>query len=142
MNTKDRFGCVLSGFAIWAAATLVYRMAGLYFFETSTAGYWVNVIISGILCATVPLGLMKWWCIEQKDWLQGAICFALPGMLCEIPILYSFSELMSNMQPETAGRYAAYLFGSYSSLIGFAGLMSTKASSLSTSKTRFISTER
>jgi Family of unknown function (DUF5367) len=47
------------------------------------------------------LRLMKGQHIDQKDWLQGAICLALPGMLCEIPIFYSFSDLMSNMQPQT-----------------------------------------
>ncbi len=128
MNTKDRIGFVLLGFVIWVAATSVYRMAGSYFFEGSSAQYWLNVIVTGILYSAVSLGLMKWRRIEQKDWLQGAICIALPGMLGEIPILAGFSELMSNMQPATAGRYAAFLFCGYASLIGFAWLMSTKVS--------------
>ncbi len=131
MNTKDRVGFVLLGFVVWATATLVYRMNGSYFFEGSTAGYWLNMVATGILCAAVPLVLAKWRCIEQKDWLQVAICLALPGMLGEIPMLANFSDLMSNMQPETAGRYAAFLFGCYSSLIGFAWLMTTRASSRS-----------
>jgi len=88
------------------------------------------VIVTGILYSAVSLGLMKLLRIEQKDWLQGAICIALPGMLGEIPILASFSELMISMQPETAGRYAAFLFGGYSSLIISAWLMSTKATSV------------
>lgn len=138
MNTKDRIGFVLLGFVIWAAATSVYRMVGSYFFEGSSAQYWLNVIVTGILYSAVSFGLMKWRCIEQKDWLQGAICMALPGMLGEIPILAGFSELMSNMQPETAGRYAAFLFGGYSSLIGFAWLMSTKANSRLASDEQFI----
>jgi hypothetical protein len=138
MNTKDRIGFVLLGFVIWAAGTSVYRMAGSYFFEGSSAAYWLNVIVTGILYSVVSLGLMKWRRIEQKDWLQGAICMALPGMLGEIPILAGFSELMSNMQPETAGRYAAFLFGGYSSLIGFAWLMSTKANLRLASDKQFI----
>ncbi|MDM9382684.1 DUF5367 family protein [Chlorogloeopsis sp. ULAP01] len=127
MNTKDRISFVFLGFIIWVAGTLVYRMAGSYFFEGSSIEYWINVIITGILYSAVSLGLMKGWRIEQKDWLQAAICIALPGMLGEIPILSSFSDLMSNMQPATAGRYAAFLFGGYSSLISFAWLMSAKA---------------
>lgn len=140
MNTKDRIGFFLFGCVIWLVGTLVYRMAGSYFFEGSAAGYWLNVIVTGMLYAAGSLGLMKWRRIEQKDWLQGAICIALPGMLGEIPILADFSGLMSNMQPETAGRYAAFLFGGYSSLIGFAWLMSTKASSRTASDKQFIST--
>lgn len=128
MNTKDRISFVLLGFVIWVLGTLVYRLAGSYFFEGSVAEYWLNVIVTGMLYAAASLGLMKWRHIEQKDWLQGAICIALPGMLGEIPILADFSGLMSNMHPETAGRYAAFLFGGYSSLIGFAWLISTKAS--------------
>jgi Family of unknown function (DUF5367) len=142
MNTKDRVGFVLLGFVVWAAATLVFRMTGSYFFEGAAAGYWLNAIATGILYAAVSLGLMKWWKIKQKDWLQGAICIALPGMLGEIPILADFSGLMSNMQPETAGRYAAFLFGGYSSLIGASWLMSAKAISQSGSDPQLISTEQ
>jgi Family of unknown function (DUF5367) len=142
MNTKDRVSFLLIGFVIWAAATSVYRLAGSFFFESSAAEYWLNMIVSVILCAVVPLGLLKWRGIQQKDWLQGAICMALPGMLSEVPILFGFSELMNNMQPETAGRYAAYLFGCYSSLIGSAWLMSTKATLQSISDAQFIKTEQ
>jgi hypothetical protein len=99
-------------------------MTDSYFFEGAAAGYWLNVIITGILYAAVSLGWMQWRKIKQKDWLEGAICITLPRMLGEIPILADFSGLMRNMQPETAGRYAAFLFGGYSSLIGVSWLMS------------------
>ena len=133
MSTKNKVVFISLGFAIWVAGTSVYRMTGSSFFEVSAAGYWLNVIFTGILYAVVSLGLMKWRKIEQKDWLQGAICIALPGMLGEIPILAGFSEFMSNMQPETAGRYAAFLFGGYSTLIGAAWFMSANAISQSIS---------
>lgn len=135
MSIKDRLGFISLGFVIWAAGTSVYRVTGSSFFEGSTAGYWLNVIFIDILYAVVSLGLMKWRKIKQEDWLQGAICIALPGMLGEIPILAGFTELMSNMQPETAGRYAAFLFGGYSTLIGAAWFVSAKASSRSISET-------
>lgn len=127
MNTKDQISFVLVGFVIWGAGTLVYRLFGSYLFEGSSAEYWLNTIVTGILCSAVFLGLMKLRRIEPKDWLQGAICIALPGMVGEIPILAGFGELMSNMQPQTAGRYAAFLFACYSCLIISAGVMSTKA---------------
>ncbi|MDJ0534471.1 MAG: DUF5367 family protein [Xenococcaceae cyanobacterium MO_207.B15] len=126
MNTKKRISLLLFGFFIWVVGTVVYRMVGSYLFEASVTEYWLNVIVTGILYSALCLGLMKWHNLEQKDWLQGAICLALPGMLGEIPILSSFSELMSNMQPETAGRYAAFLFGGYGALIGFAWLISVR----------------
>ncbi|MDJ0598210.1 MAG: DUF5367 domain-containing protein [Crocosphaera sp.] len=129
MSRKGKFGFIALGFVIWATGTLVYRIIGSFFFEVSAIGYWLNLILTSLLCAVVSLGLMKWWKIEQKDWLQGAICIALPGMLSEIPILASFSELMSNMQPATAGRYAAFLFACYSIVIGAAWFMSAKATS-------------
>lgn len=138
MSTKNKVVFISLGFAIWVAGTSVYRMTGSSFFEGSAAGYWLNVIFTGILYALVSLGLMKWRKIEQKDWLQGAICIALPGMLGEIPILAGFSEFMSNMQPETAGRYAAFLFGGYSTLIGTAWFMSANA----ISETRFVGTKQ
>jgi Family of unknown function (DUF5367) len=142
MNTRDRVTFVLIGLAIWAAATTVYRLAGSSFFERSTTEYWLNLIVSVTLCAVVPFGLLKWRRVEQKDWLQGAICMALPGMLSEIPILFSFSDLMSNMQPATAGRYAAYLFGCYSSLIASGWLMSSNTSMRSAADAQFPRTEQ
>ena len=130
MNTKTSLGLVLIGFIIWLTGTLLFHEFGLYFFECSAVEYWFNLISTGVLCAGVSGGLMKWWRIPEKDWWKGAICIALPGMLGEIPILYGFQELMSNMHPETAGRYAAFLFGGYGLLISFAGLVSIKANSV------------
>ncbi|AFY84964.1 hypothetical protein Oscil6304_5478 [Oscillatoria acuminata PCC 6304] len=142
MRMRDRVSFIVLGLVIWAAGTLVYRLTGSSFFEGSATGYWLNVGFTGILCAVVFLGVMKWRNIKQQDWLQGAICIALPGMLGEIPILASFSELMSNMQPETAGRYAALLFGCYSTVIGTAWFMSAKADSQPISETGFVGTEQ
>ena len=129
MNSKTRIGLVLVGFTIWITATLLFREIGSYFFERSVSEYWFNAISTGILYAGLSCGLMKWWRIPQQDWLQGAICIALPGMVGEIPILYGFHQFMSNMQPETAAKYGAFLFGGYVSLIGFAWLMSSRANS-------------
>lgn len=137
MSAKKRVGLVLVGFVIWAAATFLFHVAGSYFFERSAAEYWFNAISTGVLYAAVSVGLMKWWGIEQPDWLQGAVCIALPGIVGEIPILYGFPELMSSMQPETAGRYAAFLFGGYASLIGFCWLMSIKVNPQLTSDEQF-----
>ncbi|MBE9101594.1 DUF5367 domain-containing protein [Vacuolonema iberomarrocanum] len=134
MTTKDRIRFISIGFIIWAAATATYRIMGSVFFESSMAGYWLNVVVTGGLYAAVSLGLMQWQNIERSDWLQGALCLALPGMLSEIPLLAGFSSLMSNMQPETAGRYAAFLFSGYSTLLGAAWLLSTKARSRSISE--------
>ncbi len=136
MNTKNRVSLVLLGSCVWAAATLVYRLTGTCFFEGSAIGYWLNVMITGILCIVACWGLMKWLKIKQQDWLQGVICIALPGMFGEISILANFSELMSNMQPETAGRYAAFLFAVYSSVIGVAWMMSVQAISQPSSDTQ------
>ena len=129
MSTRDRVSFIALGLAIWAAGTFVYRLTGVTFFEGTTIGYWLNLGFTGIAYTATALGVMKWRKIEQKDWLQGAICIALPGMLGEIPILASFSEIMSNMHPETAGRYAAFLFGGYSTLISAAWFISAKTNS-------------
>ncbi|WP_242026814.1 DUF5367 family protein [Phormidium tenue] len=77
---------------------------------------------------------MRWRRIESQDWLQGAVCLALPGMLGEIPILAGFAALMSNMHPETAGRYAAFLFSGYSILLGFAWFVAARGVRLLTSE--------
>lgn len=134
MNTRDRLSLVLVGFGIWAAATVAYRQVGSIFFERSVMEYWLNVASTGALYTLVFVGLMRWRRIETKDWLQGAICLALPGMLGEIPILAGFAELMSNMQPETAGRYAAFLFSGYSILLGFAWFRAVREVRLLTSE--------
>ncbi len=108
-------------------------MAFSYFFEGSAIEYWINTVITAILFCAVFFGLMKWLRIERRNWLEGAVYIALPGMLGEIPILSFFSELMINMQPETAGRYSAFLFSGYTCLISFGLLMSSKADTKSVS---------
>lgn len=128
MNTTDRTVLLLLGFIIWAAGTAAYRSFGVYFFEGAAFSYWLNVLITGSLYAAGSIGLLRWRGIQQHDWLQAAICIALPGMLGEIPILVNFSHLMSNMQPATAGRYAAFLFGGYSLVISVAFILSTRTS--------------
>ncbi|OKH48909.1 hypothetical protein NIES2101_21480 [Calothrix sp. HK-06] len=129
MSRKDGIILFSLGLIIWAIGTLVYRIVGSYFFESSTVGYWINVTVTGILYSAIGMGLLKWRRIESEYWLHGAMCLALPGMLGEVAVLSTFSELMVNMQPETAGRYGAFLFGGYSCLIGCAWFMSRKASS-------------
>jgi drug/metabolite transporter (DMT)-like permease len=129
MSRKDGIILCLLGLFIWAVGTLVYRLAGSYFFESSTVGYWMNAIVTAILYSIVGIGLMKWLRIKSEYWLYGAVCVALPGMLGEVLVLSTFSELMVNMQPETAGRYGAFLFGGYSCLISSAWLMSIKKGS-------------
>ena len=141
MTTKEKLGFIALGLVIWVVATSVFRITGSAFFEASVTGYWVNVIFTGISHSSASLVLMKWRKIEQKFRLQGAVCIALPGMLGEIPILAGFSELMSNMQPTTAGQYAAFLFGGYSVLLGVALLMSAKASSQPISETQLAGTK-
>lgn len=129
MSRKDRIILLSLGLMIWLIGTLLYRIAGSYFFESSTVGYWLNVIVTGILCSAVGMGLMKWRRIDTEYWLYGAICLALPGMLGEVLVLSTFSEVMVNMHPETAGRYGAFLFAGYSCLISCAWFTSMKASS-------------
>jgi Family of unknown function (DUF5367) len=126
MSTTAQIRCICFGFALWLAGTAVYRVIGSYCFEGSALQYWLNVDATEILYVATVLGFMKWQGVERKDWLQGAICVALPGMLGEVPVLSGFAELMTNMQPETAGRYAALLFGGYALLIGLAGWLSLK----------------
>lgn len=103
MSTKDRVGFIALGLLIWAAGTSVYRLSGSSFFEGSATGYWLNVGFTGILYAVVSLGVMKWRKIKQKDWLQGAICIALPGMLGEVPILVQYFHDFGTQVPLNFG---------------------------------------
>lgn len=125
MSRKDGIILALLGLIIWGIGTFVYSVMGSYFFETSTVGYWGNMVVTAVLCCGIGWGLMKWRRIKSEDALTAAICLALPAMLGEVLVLSTFSQLMVDMQPETAGRYGAFLFAVYSSLIGFAWLMST-----------------
>ncbi|BAZ09406.1 hypothetical protein NIES4071_12140 [Calothrix sp. NIES-4071] len=125
MKRKDGIILASLGLVIWAIGTFVYSVIGSYFFEASTVGYWGNMVVTAVLYCGIGWGLIKWRRIKSEDALQAAICLALPGMLGEVLVLSTFSQLMVDMQPETAGRYGAFLFGGYSCLIGFGWLMST-----------------
>lgn len=120
MTTADRKFLLLLGLCLWGAATLLYRTAGPLFFEVPAAVYWLNVIVTAVLLCALFWGVMQLRRIERQSWVTGALCLAVPGMVGEVPILYSFSEAMVSLHPETAGRYGAFLFFGYASLILFA----------------------
>lgn len=128
MRATHRLGFALFGLMAWAVGTAIFRCIGAYCFEGTLALYWFSVVGVGLLFAAVSLGLMKWQGIAQQNWLQAAVWMAVPGMLGEVPVLADFAEWMSNLQPETAGRYGALLFSGYALLLGLAAGLSTKAS--------------
>jgi hypothetical protein len=107
---------------MWALGTLVYRAAGPVFFEASPVVYWLNVLLTAVtFCAALRI-VLRARRVAPSGWLSSALAFALPGMAGEVLVLAQFSDVMIRMRPETAGRYAAYLFAGYTAFILFAGM--------------------
>ena len=116
-----RFFAIL-GVLMWGVGTAVYRIAGPLFFEASPLVYWSNVLLTAVtFCLALRL-LLRVRGVEPEGWLTAALAFALPGMAGEVLVLAHFGDVMNRMRPETAGRYAAYLFAGYCAFILFAGL--------------------
>lgn len=124
MRSQDTRAFVLLGLGLWAAGTALYRSAGAAFFEVPAPVYWLNAVVTAAAFCGVFWAMVRRRRVEPAYRLQAALAMALPGMLGEVPVLYAFPDLMVNLRPESAGRYAAFLFGGYAALLLFAWVVS------------------
>jgi len=113
LNPSDTVWLAVFGALAWAAGTMLFRSTGHDIFEGTPAAFWANVLATpvftfGLLCALTRLRGLSVHALPP-----AALAFVLPGMLGEVLVLMSFRELMTSMRPETAGRYAAFLFAGY-----------------------------
>jgi|HubBroStandDraft_6_1064221.scaffolds.fasta_scaffold1135076_1 hypothetical protein len=129
MKIHDKVLFLVFGLLFWIVGTLWYEERGSLVFETTSLRYWINFILTPIVTAAVCVAILRWRHIPAPEWASAALLIALPGMLGEAILLSNFALLMPRMQPSSAGRYGAFLFGAYALFLAIAEFVTLQASS-------------
>jgi hypothetical protein len=103
-------GAVAYGFAIWAVATIAFRLFGHVFFHPEQA--W---IAAGLAVVALPLiagltlvGFMLMR-TPPRDRPAAASLFAVTGMFLDAIAVFAWDTTYPNMLPEQAGPFAAFM---------------------------------
>ena len=106
------------GFAIWAIATVIFRLFGETFFisENSIVMLLIFVVtgISLYLLTTFILNIRR---AQSSESLSAVIFLVLPGMLLDSVVVMSFSRFFPNLNEETAAPFTAWLLFAYAAVL-------------------------
>jgi Family of unknown function (DUF5367) len=128
MRVTEKLLCCLFGLAFWLVGTLLYEVRGPQVFEASARRYWTSFVVTPVVTAILCILLLLWRRIPPAQWAAAALLIALPGMFGEAALLANFARLMPRMQPQTAGRYGAFLFATYALFLTIAETVTILAS--------------
>ena len=126
MKTQDITLLLVFGILFWIAGTIWYEMRGPLVFETTSARYWINFILTPLVTTGVCILMLLWRNIPNSEWASAALLIAIPGMIGEAVLLSRFSVLMPKMQAASAGRYGGFLFATYALVLGIAEVVSLR----------------
>jgi Family of unknown function (DUF5367) len=108
------------GLIIWILGTIYYAYAGPSVLETTPARYWVSFAISPIISAALCILILRWRHIAPSNWAVAMLLLAIPGMVGEAVVLSHLGTFMPRIQEASGGRYGAFLFATYTVVLGIA----------------------
>ena len=126
MKTQDIALLLAFGIVFWIAGTIWYEMRGSLVFETTSARYWINFVLTPVVTAGVCVLMLRWRHIPGASWASAALLIAIPGMIGEAVLLSRFSDLMPRMQAASAGKYGGFLFATYALVLGIAEVVALR----------------
>jgi Family of unknown function (DUF5367) len=101
---------MLCGLAIWAAGTIVLRLAGQRLLQP---GNWAETLIlfavSFPLMGWIARRLCRRFKLPRDQWLGGAVSVALPTLLLDPFSSAFFPVVFPNMAPEAAGIFGGWM---------------------------------
>lgn len=103
------------GFLIWFLATLVFRVAGQFFFITESP-----VILTVLYLAVIPVLSLISAITFQKFNLSGlenvvaGVLLVLPGMIIDTFVIQFFNDIFPNMPSSRAASFGSWLMWAYS----------------------------
>jgi hypothetical protein len=129
VTVRERDVVFFLGFGVvfWLAGTVWYEFRGVEVFETSALRYWINLMVTPLVTAMICILVLRWRQVPAAQWSSAMLLTAIPGMIGEAVLLSHFSALMPRMQPESAGRYGAFLFATYGIVLSIAEVVSLRA---------------
>jgi hypothetical protein len=96
----------VTGFLLWAVATVVLRVAGQYVFRGESPI--LLLIITVPVMAAVTIALLQRYRLAEERAL-AAIALVAPGMLLDTISAVWFPTVFPNIRPDTAGHFGGWL---------------------------------
>lgn len=111
------------GFLVWLSATILFRVAGHYFFLVDNA----IVLISLYLLLIPALGLLSRavfhkFRLNNLESVKAAAIMVLPGMLLDTLCVQFFEKLFPNMPESYSKTFASWLMFAYA-IVLISGLL-------------------
>ncbi|TDQ36987.1 DUF5367 domain-containing protein [Aureibacillus halotolerans] len=106
---------LLYGFLVWLGASVIFRLAGQFFFVPGQPILliWASVLVIPLVAVlTLPLYHKKK--LNSEAQLKAAICIALPGMVLDTVVLLSFDSIFVNLDQQMDGTFGSWLLFAYS----------------------------
>ncbi len=115
MNRLFFFGF---GFAVWLAATIVFRVAGhIFFLDDEIVVLAIIWIVTVIALVGVALFLFKLRQLSDAQRFEAAALMVIPGMVLDAFITEIFTSVFPNMPPTADASFAAWLLMAYASVL-------------------------
>jgi uncharacterized membrane protein len=127
MNLQNRIVLVALGLLVWILGSVYYANIGPRILETTKLHYWVNFWLSPVLSTILVLVIFRLLHVTPSSWASAALLIAIPGMIGEAVVLSHLSTFMPRIQESSGGRYGAFLFATYATVLGIAEFVTWKA---------------
>lgn len=106
------------GFLIWLVATLAFRLAGQFFFITSSP-----VILTILYAAVIPalafisIVTFKKFKLAGLENVVAGVLLVLPGMMIDTFVIQFFKDVFPNMSPDQAATFGSWLMWAYTTVL-------------------------
>lgn len=108
------------GFLVWLSATILFRIAGHYFFIVDNP-----LIMSALYLILIPaLGFISTsvfnkFNLDNLESVKAAVAMVLPGMLLDTLCIQFFEKLFLNLPESHSKTFASWLMFAYSVVLIF-----------------------
>jgi hypothetical protein len=114
------------GFLVWLVATVLFRVAGHYFFMVNNAlvmvGLYIILIPALGFISTSVFNKCK---LDHLESIKSAAIMVLPGMILDTVCIQFFEKVFPNIPEMHSKTFASWLMFAYAIVLGF-GLMRKK----------------
>lgn len=111
------------GFLIWLVATVLFRIAGHYFFRVDQVGVMIALYLGLIpalgLIATTVFNKCK---LGRLESVQAGVVMVLPGMLLDTFCIQFFEKIFPNMPEIYSKTFGSWLMFAYA-IVLISGLL-------------------
>ncbi|WP_121967458.1 DUF5367 domain-containing protein [Myroides sp. N17-2] len=117
-NKKYITTSFIVGFTVWLLATILFRIAGQYFFITDSLPIML-ILYLGLIPALglISTRVFKRFNLGQLESLKSAVIMVLPGMLLDTICVKFFTEVFPNMSEGDSKTFGSWLMFAYSIIL-------------------------